>query len=343
VVYDHVQQPPDLPEGWSVRFIRPGDEEGILRVMAEAFSRWPKLPCSVSPLEHLRWKLASHTVAEKFHVVVDSPHGIVGARLDWGLRTVVGEQEYDVRMSIDRAVRPKYRKNYAMSAMRNYKQELHDKSFDMYLGYSSDAPGLQNLQKYSARGVTRYRRLIDVLFCDVPAATVFEGNAPWQVRRAQTFDERVDWLWSSARAQFLYGVVRSSAHLNWRYADARGGDYVILTAEEDSRWLGYVVLRTSETTGYIADLLALPDRLDVIESLLSAAIEHFRAGGQQRVECWSEGHSVHRWALDKAGFRQLRRSIGLTFRPLRFAPEEAAFLGDPTASILFSAGDTDLV
>jgi hypothetical protein len=93
----------------------------------------------------------------------------------------------------------------------------------------------------------------------------------------------------------------------------------------------------------VADLLALPDRLDVVDSLLSAGLQQFRAGGQQRVECWSEMHGPYRWALDKAGFREARRSIGLTFRPLRIPAAQAAFLGDPGASILFTAGDTDLV
>lgn len=343
MVYDHVIDPPDLPEGWVTRFIQPGDEEGILRVMTEAFERWPKLPCAVSPIDHLRWKLASHPIAENFHVVVDSPEGIVGARLDWGLKTMVGKREYDVRMSIDRAVRPKCRKNYAMSAMRNYRQDLHDVSFDMYLGYSSDAPGLENLQKYSARGVTRYRRLIDVLVCDVPTSAPIAEPVAWHLVRAEAFDQRADALWARVRSQFLYGVVRSSAHLSWRYGDRRAGDYVILAAEQDDLWLGYIVVRSSETTGYVADMIGLPERLDVLNSLLCAALEHLGASGVLRVECWSEPFGMYRWALDKAGFREPRRSIGLSFRPLRFPAEEAAFLDDPAASVLFSAGDTDLV
>ena len=343
MVYDNIPKPPNLPEGWFVRFIRPGDEEGILRVLTEAFPRWPKLHCSVSPLEHLRWKLASHPVAERIHVVVDSPGGIVGARLDWGLEAMINDCIYTVRESIDRGVRPLFQHNHAMSAMRAYKQELHDASFDMYLGYSSDAPGLRNLLRYRVPA-TRYQRVLDVLVCDLGSAPpLVDRTVGWRIQAVDSFDERADALWSRAQSQFLFGVVRSSAHLNWRYADPRAGDYVVLAAEEDNRWLGYVVLRSSETTGYIADLLALPERNDVVESLLSAATGCLRTGGCRRIECWSEAHSVYRWALDNVGFRQPRRSIGLTFRPLRFPPEVAAFLGDPAASVLFSAGDTDLV
>ncbi len=343
MVYDRVPQPPDLPEGWLVRFIRPGDEEGILRVLTEAFPRWPKLHCSVSPLEHLRWKLASHPVAERIHVVVDSPDGIVGTRLDWGLEAMINDCICTVRESIDRGVRPLFQHNHAMSAMRAYKQELHDASFDMYLGYSSDVPGLRNLRKYGVPS-TRFQRTLGVLVCDVQSATPpGDGSISWQVNTVDAFDDRVDTLWSQAKSQFLFGVVRSSSYLNWRYADPRAGGYVTLAAEEDGRWLGYIVLRSSGELGYVADLLALPERNDVVDSLVSAAIDRFRREGRREIECWSEAHSVYRWRLDNAGFRKLRRSIGLTFRPLRFPAAESAFLDDPAASVLFSAGDTDLV
>jgi hypothetical protein len=169
------------------------------------------------------------------------------------------------------------------------------------------------------------------------------NGAGWQILDVPAFDERVDTLWSRAQSQFLFGIVRSSAYLNWRYADRRAGDYTILVAEEENRWLGYIVLRTHRDRGYICDLLTLPDRAGVADSLLASALDRFRGDGFRHVEAWSDVGSVYRWPLDRAGFRTLRRSIGLTFRPLRFPPEDAAFLNDPMAPVLFSAGDTDLV
>jgi len=216
----------------------------------------------------------------------------------------------------------------------------------MHLGYGSDAPGMRKMRKYRVpeSESTHYQRSLDVLVCDLESASRrLDGAEGYEIRPVEVFDERVDDLWSRARSHFLFGVVRSSTYLNWRYADPRAGDYQILAAQEGKQWLGYLVLRASEKTGYIVDLLALPNRMDAVESLLSAALDRFRAVGQRNVECWSETHSVYRWALDNAGFRQPRRSIGLTFRPLSFPAQDAAFLGDPTASILFTAGDTDLV
>lgn len=343
MVYDSIPKPPDLPEGWSVRFIRQGDEEGVLRVLTQAFPRWPKLAVSVSPLDHLRWKMSCHPLVAQFHIVVEAPDGIVGARLEWAFDTKLNDRIITMRESVDRAVLPEYQRNYAMSAMRVYAQELRDKSFDMYMGYRSGTPGLRNLRRYRVPSA-RFSRTIDVLVCDpelLPPAE--EGTTSWTISAVDSFDERADTLWSKAQSQFLFAIVRSSAHLNWRYADPRAGDYVILAAEQDGRWLGYVVLRLTDDAGYVADLLALPGRNDVVESLLSAAIERFRAGGQRRVECWSDAHSVYRWAQDRAGFNKLRRTIGIGYRPTGVSPEEAAFLGDPTASILFTAGDTDLV
>jgi len=343
VVYDNIPKPPDLPEDWTARFVRPNEEEGVLGVFSKAFDRWPRLAGSVSPLEHLRWKMSCHPLAQQFHIVVESPDGIVGARLEWAFDTKLGDRIITMRESVDRAVIPEFQRNYAMSAMRVYAQKLRDQSFDMYMGYRSDTPGLRNLRRYRVPAV-RFSRVIDVLVCDpelVPPSAA--SRASWTISAVDSFDERADTLWSKAQSQFLFGIVRSSAHLNWRYADPRAGDYVILAAEEGNRWLGYIVLRATANAGYIADLLALPDRNDVVESLLSAATDRFRAGGQRRIECWSEAHGVYRWAQDRAGFNKLRRTIGIGFRPIRVSPEEAAFLGDPTASVLFTAGDTDLV
>ncbi len=343
MVYDNIPKPPDLPEGWTARFVHPNEEEGVRGVFSKAFDRWPKLAGSVSPLEHLRWKMSCHPLAQQFHIVVESPDGIVGARLEWAFDTKLNDQVITMREPVDRAVLPESQRNYAMSAMRVYAQELRDKSFDMHMGYSSDTPGLRNLKRYRVPSA-RFSRTIDVLVCDpelVPPPQ--DSKASWTISAVDSFDERVDTLWSKAHAQFLFGIVRSSAHLNWRYADPRAGNYIILAAEEGNRWLGYIVLRTADNADYIADLLTLPDRLDVAESLLSAAVERFRAGGQRRIECWSDAYGVYRWAQDRAGFNKLRRTIEIVFRPTRVSPEGVAFLNDPKASVYITAGDTDLV
>lgn len=342
MIYDNIPKPPDLPDGWTARFIRPNEEEAVLAVLSKAFDRWPKLAVSVSPLEHLRWKMICHPLAQQFHIVVESPDGIVGARIEWAFETKLGDQVVTMREPVDRAVMPDFQRNYAMSAMRVYAQELRDNSFDMYMGYRSETPGLRNLRRYRVPSA-RFSRTIDVLVCDPVLVPPAEDKTSWTISQVDSFDERADTLWSKAQTQFLFGIVRSSAHLNWRYADPRAGDYVILAAEEDGRWLGYVVLRMAANAGYVADLLALPDRHDVAESLLSAAVEHFRARGHRRVECWSEAHSVYRWAQDRVGFNKLRRTIGIGWRPTRVSPEAAAFLEDPKASVYITAGDTDLV
>jgi hypothetical protein len=315
----------------------------VLRVFQAAFPRWPKFECSVSLLEHLRWKMSCHPLAEKFHIVVDTPDGIIGARIEWAFDTKVNGRVLLVREPVDRAVMPGHQLKYAMSVMFVFGRQLRDESFDMYFGYQGGAPGMEKLNKYRVPAA-RYNRNMDVLVCDpVLAPARPADDASSHVCEVKSFGERADALWAEASQQFQFGVVRSSAHLNWRYADPRAGDYVVLVAEEKGRWLGYTVLRSAGERGYVCDLLALSERRDVVDSLLLAAIERFRREGRREIECWSEPHSVYRWSLDKAGFRRLRRSIGLTFRPLRFPAAEAAFLGDPTASILFSAGDTDLV
>jgi hypothetical protein len=95
------------------------------------------------------------------------------------------------------------------------------------------------------------------------------------------FDDRINDFWNSIKETHDFIVVRNDKYLNWRYCDKRGGNYIIKIAEKDSKILGYIVYRVNRyveeyPTGNIVDLLALEDRLDVAESLLESAWDHFR-------------------------------------------------------------------
>jgi hypothetical protein len=341
LVYDSIPKPPPLPDGWLVRHARPGDEEGILEVFRRSFDPWPRFAVSVPPLEHLRWKVSCHPLATQFNIVAESPDGIVGARLEWAMNVKCNDGTFLARESIDRAVLPEHRERYVVSAMRVFGQELRDKTFDMYMSYGSGERILRRLRKYRVPA-TRFSRHAEVLVCEEPHA---ERSAPatstWEIAEVNSFDERADELWGVASEQFRFAVERSASYLNWRYADRRGGDYTTLAAVQGDRWLGYVVTRSHERTGYIADLFVLPDMDEVVDDLISSALD--KLADASTVECWSATHRGYRQALDRAGFTKGRRSIRLGFRPIRMPADEASFLGDPSADLLFMAGDTDVV
>jgi hypothetical protein len=80
--------------------------------------------------------------------------------------------------------------------------------------------------------------------------------------------------------------VRHRAYLNWRYADPRAGRYTIRVAEEKGELLGYVVPAVSRGKGFIADLLVLPGRLDVVAALVEDAAGHLAERGLSALRCW---------------------------------------------------------
>ena len=78
-----------------------------------------------------------------------------------------------------------------------------------------------------------------------------------------------------------FALVRDDAYLNWRYCDARGGNFIVLQASENGVLMGYVVaeLRISgdEAEGFLMDLFTVPERPDVKYELTKNIIESLEA------------------------------------------------------------------
>ena len=114
-------------------------------------------------------------------------------------------------------------------------------------------------------------------------------------------------------------------------------------AEEGATILGYAVARASHGVGYVADVLALPGRLDVVSSLLGQALTSETLGAVRRVECWSPVHHPYRRVLSELGFVEKKRTVRLRVVPRGERADPVVFRDDPRASIHVLAGDTDLV
>ncbi len=103
-------------------------------------------------------------------------------------------------------------------------------------------------------------------------------------------------------------------------------------------------MRVLRGKGYLADLLALPGRDDVVQSLVRDALARFRAAGVSAVQWWSPTHHPYKQILARQGFlHKRRRKRELGYRALRASSEELAFLEDPRAAVHFVLGDTDVV
>ena len=330
----------DLPSGWSPRHYRDDDIEGLLQLQRDSLGEWPGREITVSPIEHLRWKLASHELARRYSTVAELDSRIVGSMLLIVRRVKVGERLLVARYGADMVVHPDYRGRGILAAMWGVR-ELGRDAFDLNLGQGGH-PAARRLGRDARR--TEFANQTDILVrsLDGVRARAAAGPTAWTVRGVPNFDERVNDFWAEAARPFEFIGVRDLEYLTWRY-DARGGRFIIRLAEQGERLLGYVVLGTSHGAGFVADLLALPGRLDVVESLVRDAIERLRELGASDVACAVPRHHPYRLVLREHGFRAKRRSIPLNYRPKRSQDRELAFLSDPKATLHVSLGDTDRV
>jgi hypothetical protein len=94
------------------------------------------------------------------------------------------------------------------------------------------------------------------------------------------FGENIDIFWNKIKEGYNFIFERDRTYLNWRYCDKRGGNFIINQATEGKNIVGYSIIRINRLkkeypVGYIADLMTLPNRLDVAEVLFSDADEYF--------------------------------------------------------------------
>ena len=96
--------------------------------------------------------------------------------------------------------------------------------------------------------------------------------------KADHFTEDIDDFWATIRGYYGFIHEKSSSYLNWRYCDPRAGEHYIKVAVSGGKILGYAVseLKNDEyPKGQIVELLALPERLDVINALFEDSCNYF--------------------------------------------------------------------
>lgn len=118
-------------------------------------------------------------------------------------------------------------------------------------------------------------------------------------------------LFQKAAFQFDLAIVRNTPYLNWRYADPRGGPFLIRSAERGGTLAGYMVHKVEDREGtrYLNIVDALVDPVDTgaARDLLVDAIALAR---ELRIEtvlcCLPEGHPYGRTLSDLGFISQVR-------------------------------------
>lgn len=106
-------------------------------------------------------------------------------------------------------------------------------------------------------------------------------------------------------------IARDHGYLNWRYCDPRAGDFIVRTARDNGRLLGYMVMRDETKDGSrflnIVDCLADPRSPDVVPLLLMDCISLAEGMDIETVLCClPEGHPYGKHLTDVGFLSQVR-------------------------------------
>src|SRR5574342_836023 len=316
------------------RLLKRGEEEALLALLTTAFGGWPKLDLSVEPIDHLRWKLRWGSSPPPEHTVIELDSQLVGAECTFVHTFRAKDRELRVFESVDSCVHPDYQKRGIYGRVYAFTMEHIAPKMDVHLTASitpaivrvASGPGrrrpLANTIEVCVRPLTFWplasggqssgntrRRLLKAgaylgLFC--VAVIRWRPCRPmpsdWRLERTSRFDERFNVFADEAASTFDFIGSRRADYLNWRYGDRRAGDFVITLAETPDRILGFSVLSVSRGRALVAELLALPGRTDVAESLIIESIRSARAVGAAAIECRLPKHHPYRPLLRRAGF-----------------------------------------
>lgn len=320
----------------------------MLRVLQAAFPAWPKVDTSVSPLDHLRWKMASHPIARRFHLVAECDGNVIAARVFIVREVLFAGRTLLAYTPVDMSVAPEYQDRGILKHIRtfDYKRlegRSYAESFDMKLYTDSGHPAAKRLQQQIPGSFALGNQLEVLGRANDGRLPSPLGDTSFSLRTVPALDDRLDEFWHAVAPQFDLIYSHSKDVMNWRYADPRAGDFTITIAEDEGALLGYVVTRCSRGRGYIADLLALPKRLDVAGALARHALAEFRNESLERVECWLPAQHPYQPLLRELGFTPRRSALHARYRPFLTPEQDLQLLRDPSARIHFTPGDTDLV
>jgi hypothetical protein len=353
------------------------DEPEMLELLLRAFRRWPEFEIPVPAIEHLRWKLRSAPTAPRHHWVAEIDGRIVAMVLRIVRAVRIAGRDSLARDGVDAAVDPLHREQGLYGAILDHARESpQDAEFGLAFWYSTNprtrrrsrprksrplANPVQVLEKpYDARAIVAKRRErhggrlpapLAVLRIELEKA-VNRLLHPAYFRRArydgsiaalERFDERIGGFFEEAARPFEFIVVRSADYLNWRYCDPAAGRFTIRVGEQEGRLLGYLVFKIAEGEGYIADLLALPGRSDVVRSLVEDALRIFRKAGVEQVTCWMVSRHPYNGILRRYGFLDSGKDVGFGCREVSLDRSDLDFLEDPRAQIHLTYGDTDWI
>lgn len=293
---------------YTARRYQKNDEDSIILLLNNVFNGWPHLDILCPPIEYWRWKYQDNPQQPNVILVSESEGKIVGVNHSLGLRVKVGDSVYKSSYAADTAVHSEYRRKGISSKLIDLHMEVRNSESIQFTYFVTRNPYLIKMnKKYYPVFPHTIKNLVSIKNIDkqleaLPLKHGFLMKIGYTVSKIankisnitigntvsdnlkisliDTFDGRITGFWNELAGHYCFIVERNQRYLNWRYCDPRIGKYVVKIVEDDSKIIGYSVVRINSYVGeypigYIVDLLALPGRLDAAYALAADAVRYF--------------------------------------------------------------------
>lgn len=165
-------------------------------------------------------------------------------------------------------------------------------------------------------------------------------------RNVEQFDHSFDRFWQQKVKKYDIMTIRDADYLNWRYINNPEATYktIALKQTEEGSIEGFIVLRTVQKEikrGYIVDILVANNGDELVQLLLSKAVDYFYTEGVDSISCWMLEHTPIAATLKKTGFKLRETPHDLIIRSYTAdVPKE--YLIDKF-KWYFTIGDSDFV
>ncbi len=294
-------------------FIRPyqtGDEDAIVEILDLCFDGWPSFELRCLPREHWEWKYLDNPSGKGSILVATSNDSVIGVNHFLPRRIKVFNKTIKGVYPADTVVHPDFRGMGVSTALRKTNiEDAKKKGFRYSYTVTSNPILIKSFEKIRPRfphKISNLVRIIDInkqlkaMPVKRPVITKwgyltvnmlnsiqnkFESynssvNGNLKTINLHSFDHRFQSFLNELMTEHQYIVERSINYLNWRYCDPRSGEFIVKTAEENNKIVGFITftinkIRKEYPIGVILDLLALDNRIDVLHRLVSEALTFY--------------------------------------------------------------------
>ena len=299
-------------ESLKIRQYLPGDEVQIIPLLKIPFPNYG----STAPLDYWRWKHQNPSFQTSIIVVAENRGRIIGCDHNPILNIKVGNGVFTSSVGNDLAVHPDFRNKGVYTSMRKLLWTLNEKnSVKFQFNWTHNPIMVKHVRKFGTRPRHTFpfqvksllwigdvnlhyrmnaRRTALILKFGLKVVR-FVNRTIWNFRRehqrqelliseVSSFDARINEFWREVSTQYNFIIERKQDYLNWRYSNLMIGEHTIQQAEENGKIVGYCILSIDRQnknypSGQIVDLLVLPDKPYIVDSLLAEVIKYFVSKG----------------------------------------------------------------